>query len=285
MKIMVTGALGQLGTEIKRLAENSQHHFVFTDRDDLDITSYQAVEEGLRQGFDGIINCAAYTAVDKAETDKEKCYALNSQAVENLAKACHKHHLFLVHISTDYVFDGRQFLPYQESDDPNPLSVYGTSKLEGEERAFGAHDHVTIIRTSWLYSPYGSNFVKTIRRLLGEKPEIRVVFDQVGTPTAARTLANVIVNFLDVWKESKNTIYHYSNEGIASWYDFAVAIARFSGYSVPILPISTEEYPTPAKRPHYSVLDKRKIKASLGITIPHWQEALEETIREITQGV
>ncbi len=285
MRIMVTGALGQLGTEIKRLTVDSRHDFVFTDRDDLDITNYQAVEQVLSQGFDGLINCAAYTAVDRAETDKEACYALNSQAVENLARACHKHHLFMVHISTDFVFDGRQFLPYQETDDPNPLSIYGKSKLEGEERAFGAHDHVTILRTSWLYSPYGNNFVKTMRKLLSEKPEVRVIFDQVGTPTAAKTLAEVIVHSLEVWREAKNTIYHYSNEGVASWYDFAVAIGRLSGYTTPVFPIHTEEYPTPAKRPHYSVLDKTKIKTSLGIIIPHWEDALAETIREITQGV
>jgi dTDP-4-dehydrorhamnose reductase len=206
------------------------------------------------------------------------------EAVEILARACHKHRAFLVHISTDFVFDGRQFLPYRETDDPNPLSVYGASKLEGEERAFAAHDRVSVIRTSWLYSKYGNNFVKTIGRLLAEKPEVRVIFDQVGTPTSARTLAEVIVNHIDFWEQASNAIYHYSNEGVASWYDFAVAIGRFFGLSTPVLPIHTEEYPTPAKRPHYSVLDKTKIKETLGIKIPHWMEPLEKTIHELSQG-
>ncbi|MCX7883372.1 MAG: dTDP-4-dehydrorhamnose reductase [Brevinematales bacterium] len=284
MRILITGALGQLGQEIRRLAETSSHEFAFTDREDLDITDAKAVDEALSSGFDGVINCAAYTAVDKAETDKTLCYALNSEAVEILARSCHRHGAFLVHISTDFVFDGRQFRPYQETDDPNPLSVYGASKLEGEERAFAGHDRVSVIRTSWLYSVFGNNFVKTIRRLLVEKNELRVIFDQVGTPTSARTLADVIVKHLEFWAESPNMLYHYSNEGVASWYDFAVAIGRFSGITTPIVPIHTEEYPTPAKRPHYSVLDKTKIKESLGITIPHWMNVLEETLHELNQG-
>lgn len=284
MRILITGALGQLGQEIRSLSEDSSHEFVFTDREELDITSAKAVEEVLSSGFEGVINCAAYTAVDRAETEKSLCYALNSEAVEILARACHRYRSFLVHISTDFVFDGRQFLPYRETDDPNPLSVYGASKLEGEERAFAVHDRVSVIRTSWLYSVHGNNFVKTIRRLLAEKPEVRVIFDQVGTPTSARTLAEVIVNHIDFWAQSSNAIYHYSNEGVASWYDFAVAIGRFSGLSTPVLPIHTEEYPTPAKRPHYSVLDKTKIKETLGIRIPHWMEPLEKTIQELSQG-
>ncbi|MFN3659749.1 MAG: dTDP-4-dehydrorhamnose reductase [Brevinematales bacterium] len=284
MKILVTGALGQLGQEIRRLGESSSHDFVFTDREELDITSAQAVDEGLSVGFDGVINCAAYTAVDKAETEKTLCYALNSEAVEILARACQKYRAFLVHISTDFVFDGRKFLPYRETDDPHPLSVYGSSKLEGEKRAFAVHDRVSVIRTSWLYSVYGNNFVKTMRRLLSEKPEVRVIFDQVGTPTSARTLAEVIVSHLDFWKEASSGIYHYSQEGVASWYDFAVAVGRFSGYKTPVVPIHTEEYPTPAKRPHYSVLDKTKMKQAMGIGIPHWMEPLEQTVHELSQG-
>ena len=284
MKILVTGALGQLGNEIKTLASTTPHEFVYTDRDELDITESKAVEDALSAGFDGVINCAAYTAVDKAETDKDLCYKLNSLAVENLARSCHRHKAFLVHISTDFVFDGRQVIPYQETDDPNPLSVYGKSKLEGEQRALAHHDHVTIIRTSWLYSIHGNNFVKTMRRLLSERSELRVVFDQVGTPTCARELASLILNHLDVWKTEPNAIYHYSQEGVTSWYDFAVAIAKLSHLPTPVYPIHSEEYPTLAKRPHYSVLDKTKIKQKLGITIPHWQDPLARTIEELTRG-
>ncbi len=282
MKIMVLGSLGQLGKSIFELSENyKKHSFVFTDKDELDITNIKKLEEALSNGFHGVINCAAYTAVDKAETEKKLCYNINTKAVENIAKICNKKNMFMVHISTDYVFDGLKSTPYLESDKTNPISFYGKSKAEGEKKAFKFHEKVTIIRTSWLYSKYENNFVKTILRLLKERPEIRVVFDQTGTPTSAKVLAKIILDHIEYWANSSNSIYHFSNEGVASWYDFAYTIKKFTKNTTPILPIRSKEYPTLAKRPAYSVLDKAKIKTSLGINISHWEDSLFETINEL----
>lgn len=272
-KILITGAKGQLGSELSKLLKNA----VLTDREELDITNMEAVQKFVTDsGIDAIINCAAYTNVDAAEDDELKAYQLNVTGPENLAKTgC-----TLIHISTDYVFDGKNHKPYEPSDEAKPLSVYGKTKLKGEEAVLKNAKTAVIIRTAWLYSPYGKNFVKTIRRLGKEKDEISVVSDQIGTPTYAGDLAKAIVQILPQIKDKQKTVYHYTNEGVCSWYDFAVEIMSLSKLQCNVLPITSNAYPTRAVRPFYSVLSKEKTKQDFNLTIPHWKEGLKKCIKQ-----
>ncbi len=282
MKILVTGSNGQLGREIKELSNSTKDiNFIFTDIEELDITNPKDVQNFISKNkFDTIINCAAYTAVDKAETDKEKARKINAEAVYYLSKFARENNALLIHISTDFVFDGKKNTPYTEEDKPKPLSIYGKTKLEGERIALKESKKLIILRTSWLYSSYGNNFVKTIIKNAKEKKNLRVVFDQVGTPTYAKDLAKVILSLCNT-KINTKEIFHYSNEGAISWFDFAKAICEIAKIDCEINPILTEEYKTLAKRPHYSVLNKNKIKKYLEIKIPYWKESLTECIKKI----
>jgi dTDP-4-dehydrorhamnose reductase len=282
MKILVTGANGQLGTEINlRTSQYANWEFFFCDVKDLDITNLNAVEVYVQQKqITAIINCAAYTAVDSAESNKEVAYAVNVTGAKNLAIVAATYNLRYVHTSTDFVFDGIYHLPYKETDLPNPLSVYGDTKYIGEQEVLKAHASAIIIRTAWLYSAHGGNFVKTMQRLGKEREQLGVIFDQVGTPTWAGDVAIAILEILrQLEKEGKQVgLYHYSNEGLASWYDFAVEIMELSEIKCKVLPIETKEYPTPAARPAYSVLNKGKIKEDFEFEIPHWKASLKKCI-------
>lgn len=285
MNILVTGCKGQLGNEIQLLEkENVQHCFFNTDVEELDITDQLAVEQFVAQNkIDGIINCAAYTAVDKAESNKELCTSLNTVAPAYLAAAIEKRNGWMVHISTDYVFDGSKHTPYVEDDTPCPNSVYGSTKLAGELGVRKFCKKAMIIRTAWLYSTFGNNFVKTMIRLGKEKEQLGVIFDQIGTPTYAHDLALVIMTAVN--QGIKPDVYHFSNEGVISWYDFTKAIHRIAGIKTcHVKPLHTTEYPTPASRPAYSVLDKTKIKEAYGIEIPYWEESLEKCILLLGEG-
>lgn len=282
MNILITGCNGQLGNEIKLLEkEYTQHTYFNTDVAELDITDADAIEKFVDENnIDGIINCAAYTAVDKAETDKETCTAINTVAPAYLAAAIEKRAGWLIHISTDYVFNGEHHLPYQEGETPCPDSVYGNTKLAGELGVTKFCPNTLIIRTAWLYSRYGHNFVKTMMRLGREKEQLGVVFDQIGTPTCAADLAEAILSIIE--QGVRPGLYHFSNEGVTSWYDFAVAIHRLAGIDTcQVRPLHTSEYPTAASRPAYSVLDKTKIKRDYHLTIPHWETSLARTIQQI----
>jgi len=282
MKILVTGCNGQLGNEMQLLEkEYPQHTYFNTDVQELDITDQLAVEQFVAENqIDGIVNCAAYTAVDKAEDNKELARLLNSVAPSYLAAAVEKRGGWMVQISTDYVFDGTNHTPYTEDEPTCPNSVYGTTKLEGEQAAQQACRRTMIIRTAWLYSTFGNNFVKTMIRLGKEKSELGVIFDQIGTPTYARDLACAI--FTAIEQGVQPGIYHFSNEGVISWYDFTKAIHRIAGISTcKVRPLHTCEYPTPAHRPHYSVLDKTKIKQTYGIVVPYWEESLEVCVHKL----
>ena len=282
MRILVTGCNGQLGNEIQLLEmTNPQHSYFNTDVAKLDITNEAAIESFVNENaIDGIINCAAYTAVDKAEENQALCHLLNAVAPGYLAAAIEKRGGWMIQISTDYVFDGTNHTPYVETDPVCPNSVYGRTKLAGEEAAQKACAKTMIIRTAWLYSQFGNNFVKTMIRLGKEKPELGVIFDQIGTPTYARDLAVAI--FEAVNKGIIPGIYHFSNEGVISWYDFTKAIHRIAGINTcHVRPLHTAEYPTPASRPHYSVLDKTKIKHTYGLEIPYWEDSLAECISKL----
>ena len=284
-KILITGAGGQLGSEIRFLStQYSDREFVFTDYQELDITDREAVLAFIEQGqYYAVINCAAYTAVDKAESDKEKAYLINETGAAYLAEAAAKIGAKFVHISTDFIFDGTHSTPILEDDKPGPLSVYGASKLAGEIAVLKANPDCLMFRTSWVYSSYGGNFVKTMLRLCTERENLSVIFDQIGTPTYARDLAQVILGTLDKAIEEKiSGVYNYSNEGVASWYDFAIAIRDIAGLTTKIAPIETTQYPTPAVRPKYSVLNKKKVKATFGIEIPYWRESLMTCMKLIT---
>jgi len=276
-KILVTGAQGQLGTELQHLAAAFPFQFIFTDATDLDITRSEQVRQFFRhREVDFCINAAAYTAVDKAEAESDLCFAVNMEGAANLAEACDTFDVKLVHISTDFVFDGERHTPYDEDAYANPLNIYGRSKFEGEQAILDTLSDAIIIRTSWLYSSYGHNFVKTMLRLAASHPEIKVVEDQIGAPTYARDLAETILKMLQAkWAEG---IYHYSNEGVASWYDFAHAIFELANTPTNLLPIKSKEYKTAAQRPLYSVLDKSKIKQIYGFPIRHWRDALKEML-------
>lgn len=282
MKILITGCNGQLGNEIQLLEkEHSEHQWFNTDVGELDITDQLAIEQFVQENqIDGIVNCAAYTAVDKAESDKELCTTLNTVAPAYLAAAIEKRGGWIVQISTDYVFDGTKHTPYVETDTPCPDGVYGNTKLAGELGVQKFCRQTMIIRTAWLYSTFGNNFVKTMLRLGKERPELGVIFDQIGTPTYARDLAQVIMTAIE--KGIRPGVYHFSNEGVISWYDFTKAIHRIAGISsCHVRPLHTSEYPTPAKRPAYSVLDKTKIKETYDIEIPYWEESLRECIEKL----
>ena len=283
MNILITGCNGQLGNEMQLLeVMNPQHTYFNTDVAELDITNREAVCQFVEQNqIDGIVNCAAYTAVDKAEDNQQLCDLLNHVAPGYLAEAVEQRGGWLIQVSTDYVFDGTNHTPYVETDAVCPNSVYGRTKLAGEQAAQKACQRTMIIRTAWLYSTFGNNFVKTMIRLGKEKPELGVIFDQIGTPTYARDLAIAIMTAID--KGVISGVYHFSNEGVISWYDFTKAIHRIAGItSCHVRPLHTSEYPTPAARPHYSVLDKTKIKQTYGIEIPYWEESLQECIAKLS---
>ena len=282
MNILITGCNGQLGNEMQLLEKDfSEHQWFNTDVEELDITDQLAIEQFIQENqIDGIVNCAAYTAVDKAESNKELCTSLNTVAPAYLAAAVDKRGGWMIQISTDYVFDGTKHTPYVETDTPCPDSVYGSTKLAGE---FGVQKFCRrsmILRTAWLYSTFGNNFVKTMLRLGKEKTELGVIFDQIGTPTYARDLAKAIM--AAIAQGIQPGVYHFSNEGVISWYDFTKAIHRIAGItSCHVRPLHTAEYPTPAKRPAYSVLDKTKIKETYNIEIPYWEESLKECIEKL----
>lgn len=288
MKILVTGGNGQLGMSLRKAAEDSKDSYVFTDVAELDITDKDAVMRAVAEGgFDVIVNCAAYTNVDKAESDEEMAELLNAQAVANLAEAIKQTDGTLIHISTDYVFGGSNGnTPRREDEAVNPTGVYGKTKLHGEEAIAASGCKALIIRTAWLYSEYGKNFVKTMLNLTSTKPELKVVFDQAGTPTYAQDLAGAIVTIIDGRHLDGNEgIYHYSNEGVCSWYDFAKMIAKMGGNnSCNIQPCHSDEFPSPVKRPAYSVLDKTKIKERFGLEIPYWTESLEKCVNNLLKN-
>ena len=282
MNILITGCNGQLGNEMQLLEkENPQHTYFNTDVAELDITDQAAIEKMVMDhAIDGIVNCAAYTAVDKAEDNQELCRKLNSLAPGYLAAAIGKRGGWMIQISTDYVFDGTNHTPYTEDAPTCPNSVYGVTKLEGEQAAQKACEKTMVVRTAWLYSTFGNNFVKTMIRLGKEKPELGVIFDQIGTPTYAHDLAVAI--FAAINQGVVPGVYHFSNEGVISWYDFTKAIHRIAGITTcHVRPLHTSEYPTPASRPHYSVLDKTKIKTVYGIEVPYWEESLEVCVRKL----
>jgi len=282
--ILVTGANGQLGNEIKVASKNYfGYEFIFTDIDELDISNEKAVKEIIISTHpDWIINCVAYNFVDKAETDNENAFKVNSLAVKNLAEMIKGTECRLIHISTDYVFDGNSNTPFNEHSIPNPQTVYGKSKLEGEKYAL-QHFGTMVIRTSWLYSSFGNNFVKTIIKNGKEKESLRVVFDQIGTPTFAADLAEIILLIVSGVIRNQFAfnagIYHYSNEGVCSWFDFATEIIQEAGLQCNVNPILTKEFPSAVKRPYYSVLDKSKIKEDYGIKIPHWRTSLRKCMK------
>ena len=282
MNILITGCNGQLGNEIQLLERmNPQYDYFNTDVDELDITDAEAVNRYVDENkIDGIVNCAAFTAVDKAESNEELCTRLNAEAPAYLAAAIDRHEGWMIQISTDYVFDGTNHTPYTEDEDTCPNSVYGRTKLVGEFNVLKLCQRSMIIRTAWLYSTFGNNFVKTMLRLGKEKSELGVIFDQIGTPTYARDLAVAI--FMAINKGIVPGIYHFTNEGVTSWYDFTKAIHRLAGIKdCHVRPLHTSEYPTPAARPHYSVLDKTKIKQKYGLDIPYWEDSLAECIHRL----
>ncbi|SHE32025.1 dTDP-4-dehydrorhamnose reductase [Mariniphaga anaerophila] len=287
MKVLVTGAYGQLGNELRVEAENyPEMEFLFTDADSLDITDEIAVQEYFTKNRPGIvINCAAYTAVDKAENDAEKAELINSVAPGFLAKVAKTVDAALIHISTDYVFGGDSVLPYTENDSVKPIGVYGTTKLEGEERSFKENLKTVVIRTAWLYSSFGNNFVKTMLRLGKKGDNLKVVFDQVGTPTYAGDLAKAVLQIANIYQKQPDKfvpgIYHYSNEGVISWYDFAKAIFELAQINCGVFPVLSEEFPTAAQRPHFSVLNKSKIKSTFGLEIPYWKDSLKVCIQKL----
>lgn len=280
--ILITGANGQLGNEMRVVsAEQEQMTYHFTDVAELDICDIEAIERYVvDHAIDCIVNCAAYTNVNKAEEDTELCDKLNHLAPANLARVAAKHQIGLIHVSTDYVFNGEHYVPYKEDEPTCPNSVYGVTKLAGEQAILSIHPEAVVIRTAWLYSTFGNNFVKTMLRLGSEREELGVVFDQIGTPTYARDLARTIQHIMV--KGIVPGIYHYSNEGVCSWYDFTKMIFALGGITTcQLKPLHTDEYPTPAARPHYSVLDKTKIKQTYGIDVPYWVDSLRECISSV----
>ena len=281
--ILVCGSNGQLGNAIKAENQNTTHHFIYTDIAEMDISSEDSVEENIQKYNPNIIvNCAAYTAVDIAEEEQSMAELLNTTSVTILSDACYKHKIFMIHISTDYVYDGRNFKPYEECDPANPLSVYGYTKLQGEQQMILSGCNGVILRTSWLYSEYGNNFVKTILKHARIKESLNVVFDQVGTPTYANDLAHAILAIADNHLNMEHVItYNFSNEGACSWYDFAQSIVEIANLKCHINPIKSTEYQVIAQRPYYTVLDKTQIKTDFKINIPHWRVSLKKCIKEI----
>ena len=289
MNILVTGANGQLGNEMRIVSKGSYDSYIFTDVDELDITNRDAVMKFMKENkIEVVVNCAAYTNVDKAEDDEATAELINAKAVEYLAEACKSNNATLIHISTDYVFGGNDGNTPRTEDEPvNPTGAYGRTKLHGEEAIEKVGCNHIIIRTAWLYSEFGNNFVKTMRKLTSERDSLKVVFDQVGTPTYALDLAKAIQTFIEELKTpnsslpTSNCVYHFSNEGVISWYDFAKEICELSGNLCDIQPCHSDEFPSKVKRPSYSVLDKTKIKNKLNITIPYWKESLKKCIENL----
>lgn len=281
-KIVITGANGQLGQELGAASTNyPQFEFIFLTKDDLQISDETSVKNFFAETqLSFCINCAAYTAVDKAESEKEKAFLINAEAVGIIAAACKSSNTKLIHLSTDYVFDGNSSTPLTEDDTVSPINIYGESKLKGEELAFKNNDQTIVIRTSWVYSEFGNNFVKTMIRLMKEKESINVIDDQIGSPTYAADLANAIMQIISSEKFTPG-IYNYSNDGRISWYEFATAIKELIDSSCKINPIPTAQYPTPAKRPHFSLLDKRKIKETYNIEIADWKKSLAVCINRL----
>ena len=283
-KVLVTGGNGQLARCINDVANSlAEYEFIFASSSDLDITNKAQINTFFDQNsFSYCINCAAYTAVDKAEEDSEKAFKVNAEGAENLAKVCQEKGITLIHVSTDFVFDGEKISSYEESDITIPINVYGASKLKGEELIQQNLNKYFIIRTSWLYSEYGANFMKTMLRLGNEKDELSVVSDQIGSPTYAKDLARAILKIIEV--DSKGYgIYHYANSGKTSWYGFAKAIFEENSIYIKLNEIRSEEYPTPAKRPYYSVLSKKKIIEVLGLNIPYWKDSLKVAIKTLNK--
>ena len=284
LTILVTGANGQLGSELQVLAPGfTDYQFLFVTKDELNIADATATAKYFSEpSINFCINCAAYTAVDKAETEQENAFLINADAVATLARVCEKNNAQLIHISTDYVFDGTASQPYKETDKTNPVSIYGKSKLKGEVLAIQNCSSTIIIRTAWLYSSFKNNFVKTMLRLMKEKESINVVSDQLGCPTHAADLAAAIMRIITSNQSHKNPgIYHYTNAGITNWYKFAVAIKKITGSNCVVNPITTAQYPTAAKRPAYSVLDTVKITSTFGLAIPAWEDSLKRCLQEI----
>ena len=284
MNILVTGANGQLGNEMRRVSSTSSSQYIFTDVAELDITSRDSIRKMVNDNqIHVIVNCAAYTNVDKAEDDFATADLLNNKAVENLAVVAKETDATLIHVSTDYVFQGDRNVPCREDWETNPLGVYGKTKLAGEHSIQETGCHYLIFRTAWLYSPYGKNFVKTMRQLTSDKDTLKVVFDQIGTPTYAGDLASVIYQVIEENQLYKEGIYHFSNEGVCSWYDFAKEICDLSGNVCDIQPCHSNEFFSKVKRPHFSVLDKTKVKFTFGITVPYWKDSLQKCINELKQ--
>ena len=290
MNILVTGANGQLGTEMRNLSAGSPNHYIFSDVNNLpgvetlnlDITNLDAVRiVASSEKVDVIVNCAAYTNVDKAEDDVAFADLLNCTAPGNLATVARETGATLIHVSTDYVFSGNASVPYREDDPKEPNGVYGATKLKGELAVMDSGCRYLIFRTAWLYSPYGKNFVKTMKSLTADKDSLKVVFDQVGSPTYAADLAGVIVKVIEENLLDRQGVYHYSNEGAISWYDFAKTICSLSGNECDIAPCHSDEFPSKVRRPHYSVLDKTRVKETFGVRVPYWLDSLKECMNRL----
>lgn len=287
MKILVTGANGQLGSEIRELSKGSPHRFIFCGSKELDITDKQAVQVIFsREKVDVLLNCAAYTAVDKAESEKTRALLVNEDGCKNLAESCKTHNVVMVNVSTDYVFDGKNYSPYQEEQKTNPIGFYGYSKLKGEEAITRSSAKAVTIRTAWVYSSYGSNFVKTMLKLGKEREKLTVIEDQIGSPTYARDLGKFMLYLIDdeefMHAIGGHELLHFSNRGVASWYDFARAIMELKLIECEIKPIPTSAFPTPAKRPAYSVLSKLKVEKSFpGFEIPDWRVSLKACLKRM----
>ena len=280
--VLVTGSNGQLGNEVRVLAQTyPQFEFVFTDIDELDICDQQAVNDFFaKHKIDCLLNCAAYTAVDKAEEDIDLCYKINKEAVGFLGEAAARCGTKVIHVSTDYVFDGKSFIPYTEGMPVSPASVYGKSKLAGEQLLEVVCPNAVIVRTSWLYSSFGSNFVKTMLRLGRERDNLNVIFDQIGTPTYAADLAVALLQIISA-ECFVPGVYHFSNEGVCSWYDFTISIHKFACIHCSVLPIESKDFPAKTPRPHYSVLNKQKVKTTYYLQIPHWEDGLQRCIAKL----
>lgn len=286
MNILVTGANGQLGREMQRLSAVSPNNYTFTDVAELDVTDAGAVRQAVAQTrAEVIVNCAAYTNVERAEEDEEAADRLNRGAAENLARAAEANGATLIHVSTDYVFDGTAHTPYTEDGTPSPLGAYGRTKLAGERAVMASGCRYLIFRTAWLYSEYGNNFLKTMLRLTSERDTLQVVFDQIGTPTYAGDLALALFSIIESERYAGNEgVYHFTDEGVCSWYDFATEIAAAAGHDkCRIIPCHTSEFPTKATRPAYSVLDKTKFKETFRMDIPHWREAMIYCMKRLTE--
>ncbi len=289
MNILITGANGQLGHEMQRVAKESNDNYIFTDvaegYENLDITNLDAIRQTVKKNnIEVIVNCAAYTNVDRAESDFPTANLINNTAAGNLATAMKEVDGTLIHVSTDYVFQGDRNIPCREDWPTNPLGVYGKTKLAGEKSIEATGCRHIILRTAWLYSQWGKNFVKTMQSLTASKDSLKVVFDQVGTPTFAGDLADAIAHIINTRQLDKTGIYHFSNEGVCSWFDFAKVICELSGNTCDIQPCYSEEFPSPVERPHFSVLDKSKLKSTFGIKVPYWTDSLKTCIKQLADN-